>query len=151
VGDLGELHHSRHGDRRPRLPVLGGARLRASRHDDHAPDRPLADPAVLQPAALRGRFPLRAGAAARVRRADRAPRRGARRAPPGHGAVRGGGPELPADRQPPQEADGLHLGLWADQLHHPLRGRGAVLLRRPGAARGPDADRRRLRAGRRAP
>ena len=59
----------------PRLSGLGGADLRGGRHAAHASDRPAADRAQLQPAALRGRLPLQPRARARELRADRAARR----------------------------------------------------------------------------
>ena len=59
-------------DHDPRLSGLGGADLRDPRHRAHASDRLAAGAAQLQPAALRGRFPLQPGAGAREFRADRA-------------------------------------------------------------------------------
>ena len=72
------------GHHHPRLHGVGGAALRGRRHLAHARDRQAADRPRLRPAALRGRFPLLAGAAAREQRGRGAvPRRkrGARRFP----------------------------------------------------------------------
>ena len=62
----------------PGLSRLGRADLRHHRHLGDPSRRPPADQAQFRPAALRGRFPLLAGAAARERRGGDAARRRAR-------------------------------------------------------------------------
>ena len=70
LGILWTLSGPHHAARRAhsRLHGVGGAGLCGGRHLAHPPDRPAAGDAELPPAALRGGFPLRAGAPARERR-----------------------------------------------------------------------------------
>ena len=87
-----------------RLPGLGRADLRGRRHAADASDRPAADRAEFQPAALRGRFPLQPRSHARELRADRAAARrdGRTRAP--DGPLRRGGRQLAADHDADEAA-----------------------------------------------
>ncbi len=66
LGAIGELHDSGHRDDHPGIPVLDSADLRRHRHGGDASHRAAAGAAVLRPAALRSRFPLRPRARARI-------------------------------------------------------------------------------------
>src|SRR5204863_9250727 len=99
-----------------------------ARYLDDPEDRVAPGALVVQPAALRGGFPLQPGAAARECRERRLLRRGTPRTRRLPGPLLLDPEELVAGDPPPQAADLVHHRLSADRDRVPVPGRGAALF-----------------------